>query len=60
MDKKKVFVLLPDGVGLRNFAFTEFPDIGKREDFEVIYWNNTVKNIEDLGLKEEQPFITLV
>ena len=52
MDKKKVFVLLPDGVGLRNFAFTKFPEIGKKEGFDVVYWNNTVKNLEKIGLQE--------
>lgn len=24
MSNKKIFILLPDGVGLRNFAFTDF------------------------------------
>jgi hypothetical protein len=52
MNKKKVFVLLPDGVGLRNFAFTKFPVFGNKEGFEIVYWNNTVKDLEEIGLCE--------
>lgn len=40
--KKKVFVFLPDGVGLRNFAFTNFKEIAENHGFELTYWNNTV------------------
>lgn len=51
--KKKVFVFFPDGVGLRNFAFTDFKSIGEDYGFEVIYWNNTIFSLEDnLGFKE--------
>lgn len=49
----KVLVFLPDGVGLRNFAFTKFYDIGKRKDDEVVFWNNTNFPLkDDLGVKE--------
>ncbi|MBD0833098.1 UDP-glycosyltransferase [Aestuariibaculum sediminum] len=44
--KKKVFVFFPDGVGLRNFAFTNFKTIGAQNGFDVVYWNNTVFDIE--------------
>jgi len=51
--KKKVFVFFPDGVGLRNFAFTEFKNIGERMDFDIHYWNNTIFSLEDnLGFNE--------
>lgn len=40
--KKKVFVFLPDGVGLRNFAFTNFKQIAESHGFELTYWNNTI------------------
>lgn len=51
--KKKVFVFFPDGVGLRNFAFTNFKAIGESMGFDIQYWNNTVFSLKDnLGFKE--------
>lgn len=51
--KKKVFVFFPDGVGLRNFAFTDFKTFGEKMGFDITYWNNTVFSLEDnLGFKE--------
>jgi hypothetical protein len=51
--KKKVFVFFPDGVGLRNFAFTEFKDIGEQMGFDIQYWNNTIFSLKDnLGFNE--------
>lgn len=53
MNNKKVFVFFPDGVGLRNFAFTDFKTIGEKMGFDITYWNNTVFSLEDnLGFKE--------
>lgn len=50
---KKVFILLPDGIGLRNFAFTNFNKIGESEGYEITYWNDTPFEIEkEFGLKE--------
>lgn len=51
--KKKVFVFFPDGVGLRNFAFTEFKNVGESMGFDITYWNNTIFSLKDnLGFKE--------
>lgn len=50
--KKKIFVLLPDGVGLKNFAYTKFYDLGINHGFEIIYWNNTPCNLKELGYNE--------
>lgn len=51
--KKKVFVFLPDGVGLRNFAFTKFKEIGETQGFDIQYWNNTLFSLKDtLGFNE--------
>ncbi len=51
--QKKVFVFFPDGVGLRNFAFTNFKTIGEQMGFEITYWNNTVFSLKDnLGFNE--------
>ena len=50
---KKVFIFFPDGVGLRNFAFTGFKEIGEQLGFDITYWNNTIFPIEEeLGYKE--------
>jgi hypothetical protein len=49
---KKAFVLLPDGVGLRNFAFGKFYDQASKQGFDVTYWNNTSFPIKDLGYKD--------
>lgn len=51
--KKKVFVFLPDGVGLRNFAFSGFKEIGNQKGYEIVYWNNTVFSLqEELNYQE--------
>ncbi|MCX2837478.1 UDP-glycosyltransferase [Salinimicrobium sp. MT39] len=50
--KKKILILLPDGVGLRNFAFTSFVDIGEKMDWEVIFWNHTPFDLSCLSYKE--------
>jgi len=51
--KKKVFVFFPDGVGLRNFAFTKFKEVGEQKGFDIYYWNNTVFSLKDnLGFDE--------
>jgi hypothetical protein len=52
MNKKKILVLLPDGIGLRNFAYSNFYDIGKEEGFDIVYWNNTPFSVSDLGFEE--------
>ena len=50
---KKAFIFLPDGVGLRNFALTNFNAIGKALGYEIVYWNNTPFKIKDeLGFDE--------
>lgn len=45
--KKKVFIFFPDGVGLRNFAFTNFKQMGEDMGFDIHYWNNTVFSLKD-------------
>ena len=50
---KKAFIFLPDGVGLRNFALTNFNAIGTALGYEIVYWNNTPFKIkEELGYDE--------
>lgn len=53
--KKKIFIFFPDGVGLRNFAFTNFKEIGEEKGFQITYWNNTVFSLKDhFGYNEVQ------
>lgn len=52
MPKKKIFILLPDGVGLRNFAFSNFYKIGIEKKFDITYWNNTPFDLTSLGFNE--------
>lgn len=52
MNKRKILVLLPDGIGLRNFAYSKFYDLGKKEDFDIVYWNNTLFPLSSLGFEE--------
>lgn len=52
MKPKKIFILLPDGVGLRNFAFTSFVGIGEQMGWEVVFWNQTPFDLTVLGYEE--------
>ncbi|MEP7095332.1 MAG: UDP-glycosyltransferase [Flavobacterium sp.] len=52
MKNNKIFILLPDGVGLRNFAFTNFHKIGVENGFDITFWNNTPFQLKELGFKE--------
>lgn len=52
MKNNKIFILLPDGVGLRNFAYSSFYERGIMEGFDVVFWNNTPFHISDLGFQE--------
>ena len=52
MSNNKIFILLPDGVGLRNFAYSNFYQIGKDKEFDVVFWNNTSFPLSDLGFLE--------
>ncbi|MEN2400355.1 UDP-glycosyltransferase [Flavobacterium sp. MC2016-06] len=52
MKNNKIFILLPDGVGLRNFAFTNFHKIGVENGFDITFWNNTPFDLSELGFKE--------
>ncbi|WP_339611417.1 UDP-glycosyltransferase [uncultured Planktosalinus sp.] len=50
--KKKIFLLLPDGVGLRNFTFSTFVDEGKKRGYDITYWNATPFAIKEMGYQE--------
>lgn len=52
MPNNKIFILLPDGIGLRNFAYSSFCSLGVKQGFDVVFWNNTPFHLKDLGFKE--------
>lgn len=52
MNQKKIFILLPDGVGLRNFAYSNFNSIGIEQGFDVVYWNNTPFDLHSIGFQD--------
>jgi hypothetical protein len=52
MSDKKIFVFLPDGVGLRNFAYSDFYKLGRNRGFDIVYWNSTDFPLKDMGFKE--------
>ncbi len=49
---KKIFVLMPDGVSLRNFAYTSFYKDGVAKGYEVVFWNSTPFDLEALGFPQ--------
>jgi hypothetical protein len=52
MRNNKLFILLPDGVGLRNFAFTNFHKIAKERGLDIVFWNNTPFDLTGLAFNE--------
>lgn len=52
MQNNKIFILLPDGIGLRNFAYTSFYQTGIKKGFDITFWNNTPFQLSELGFKE--------
>lgn len=47
----KVLILLPDGVGLRNFVFTNFFQFIENHNLELKFWNATEYNLAQHALK---------
>lgn len=52
MKNNKIFIIIGDGVGLKNFAYSSFSEIGKKQGFEIVYWNNTHFDLETMGFSE--------
>lgn len=49
---KKIFILIPDGVGLKNFAYSSFPAKARKVGLELVYWNQTSKILKEEGFQE--------
>lgn len=52
MQNNKILILLPDGIGLKNFAFTSFYELGLEKGFDIKFWNNTPFDLRKLGINE--------
>ena len=52
MLNKKIFILLPDGIGLRNFAYTNFHRLGLEKGYDIIFWNNTPFDLTPYEINE--------
>ncbi|RMA57987.1 glycosyltransferase family protein [Ulvibacter antarcticus] len=52
IESKKIFLVVPDGVGLRNFVYTSFAKIGAEKGWDITYWNNTPFDFTEFGLQE--------
>jgi hypothetical protein len=52
MSVKKALILIPDGVGLRNFVFSKIPKLLKQKDIELTYWNATPFDFSEADLNE--------
>ncbi len=52
MKQRKIFILLPDGVGLRNFAYTDFHKQAIINGLDVVFWNNCSFDLKSLGHNE--------
>lgn len=50
----KILLLLPDGVGLRNFVYSDFINLGKNWGIETVVWNNTPFDLKGMEVKEIQ------
>jgi hypothetical protein len=52
LKKRKVFILIPDGVGIRNFVYSSFPDDVANEGLDLVVWNLTAADISAMGFSE--------
>ncbi|MDT8347439.1 MAG: UDP-glycosyltransferase [Flavobacteriaceae bacterium] len=50
----KILLLLPDGVGLRNFVYSDFINLGKNRGIETVLWNSTPFDLKGMEVKEIQ------
>ncbi|RXJ45408.1 UDP-glycosyltransferase [Gelidibacter gilvus] len=56
--KKKAFILVPDGVSLKNFAYTKFYNKAYERGFTIVFWHHTPFDFDSLGFSHlaiEQP-----
>ena len=49
MNNNRILILIPDGVGLRNFVFSNVPDQLEKANIEYAYWNATPFDFDKAG-----------
>ncbi len=54
MVQKEIFVLLADGVSLRNFAYTQFKTAAEAKGMKLTYWNLSAFDLETHGFCEKK------
>lgn len=52
LKKEKFFILLPDGIGLRNFAYTSFNKHAENSKVDFVFWNATPFDLKQMGYSE--------
>ncbi|HEY0092070.1 MAG TPA: UDP-glycosyltransferase, partial [Flavobacterium sp.] len=52
MLNKKIYILLPDGIGLRNFAYTSFYSLGKEKGYDITFWNHSAFDLSKIGFDQ--------
>ena len=52
MKSKKLLIIIPDGVGIRNFVYTQFPGVLADAGWDVVFLNMTQYNLGEFGLRE--------
>lgn len=50
--KLKLFILIADGVSLRNFAYTSFCRLANEKGIEVVFWHHTPFDLKTLGFQQ--------
>ncbi|WP_157962234.1 UDP-glycosyltransferase [Winogradskyella aurantiaca] len=51
MKRKKVLLLLTDGISLRNFTYSPFVIEAEKSGLELVFWNGTSFDFEKMGLQ---------
>lgn len=52
MKKRKIFILIPDGVGIRNFIYSSFPVDAENQNLDLTFWNLTGADLAGMGYSE--------
>lgn len=52
MPSKKIFIIVPDGLGLRNFAYTDFYQQAQQRGYKIVFWNMTPFDLSGMGYEE--------
>lgn len=52
MSAKKIVILVPDGLGLRNFAYTDFYKQAQSRGHDVVFWHLTPFDVSAMGYRE--------